>query len=132
MKSDGGVLRGLMMATILIVDDSAFARNALGLIIERGGHEVVGRAADGKSGVEMFKNLHPELVTLDFLMDGKNGEAVLEEIIEFDPDAKVIMISGSGDYTVEKAALQSGAKDFVEKPFMQRDLLKAIDQVMAD
>ena len=118
------------MAKILIVDDSAFARNVLGSIIEKGGHEVVGRAADGESGLEMFKSLHPELVTLDFLMEGKNGEATLGEIIEHDPRAKVIMISGSGDHTVEKQALQTGAKDFVEKPFMQRDLLKAIDQVM--
>jgi two-component system chemotaxis response regulator CheY len=119
------------MAKILIVDDSAFARNTLGMIIENGGHEVVGRAADGKSGVEMFKSLHPEVVTLDFLMDGKDGETVLEEIMEFDPKAKVIMISGSGDYTVQKTALKTGAKDFVEKPFLQRDLLNSIDQVMA-
>ena len=118
------------MTKILIVDDSAFARNTLGMIIEKGGHEVVGRAADGESGLEMYKSLHPDLVTLDYLMEGKNGEAVLEEIIKHDPNAKVIMISGSGDYTVEKKAMKMGAKNFVEKPFMRRDLLKVIDQVM--
>ena len=119
------------MAKILIVDDSAFARNVLGLIIEKGGHEIIGRAADGKSGLEMFKNLHPEIVTLDFLMEGKNGETVLKEIIKHDPSAKVIMISGSGDHSVEKKAMKTGAKDFVEKLFMKRDILKAIDQVIA-
>ena len=119
------------MAKILIVDDSAFARNILGMIIEKGGHEIVGRAKDGESAVKLFKSLHPELVTLDYLMTGKNGETILEEIIEHDPNAKVVMISGSGDYTVEKRARESGAKDFVGKPFMQRDLLKVIDQVMA-
>jgi len=120
------------MAKVLIVDDSAFARNDLGRIIEQGGHEVIGRAKDGESAVELFKSLHPELVTLDYLMSGKNGETVLEEIIEADPAAKVVMISGSGDYTVEKRALETGAKEFVSKPFMQRDLLKVIDQVMAN
>lgn len=120
------------MAKVLIVDDSAFARNVLGRIIEQGGHEVVGRAKDGDSAMELFKNLHPELVTLDYLMTGKNGEAILEEIIETDPSARVVMISGSGDYTVEERTLESGAKDFVSKPFMQRDLLKVIDKVMAN
>lgn len=112
------------------MDDSAFARNTLRIIAEKGGHEVVGRAADGDSGLKMYKRLNPELVTLDFLMAGKNGVAVLEEIIEHDPSAKVIMISGSGDNTVPTKALKSGAKDFVEKSFMQRDLLKVIDHVM--
>ena len=118
------------MAKILIVDDSAFARNVLGRIIEEGGHEVIGRAKDGDSAVKLFKNLHPELVTLDYLMKGKNGDTILEEIIECDPDARVVMISGSGDYTVEERARKTGAKDFVGKPFMQRDLLKVIDRVM--
>lgn len=119
------------MAKVLIVDDSAFARNVLGRIIEQGGHEVIGRAKDGESAVKLFKTLHPELVTLDYLMTGKDGEAILEEIIETDPSARVVMISGSGDYTVETRARKSGARDFVSKPFMQRDLLKVIDQVMA-
>jgi len=119
------------MAKILIVDDSAFARNILGRIVEEGGHEVIGRAKDGESAVELFKRLHPELVTLDYLMAGKNGEAILEEIIKHDPNAKVVMISGSGDYTVEQRVREAGAKDFVAKPFMQRDLLKVIDHVMA-
>ncbi len=100
------------------------------MIVERAGHEVVGRAGDGEQAVELFKSLHPELVTLDFLMPGKNGEAVLEEIIQLDPSAKVIMISGSGDYTIGEKALQTGAKVFVEKPHVQEDILKVINQVM--
>lgn len=129
---DGCEQIGVEMAKILIVDDSAFARNVLGRIIEQGGHEVIGRAKDGESAVKLFKTLHPELVTLDYLMKGKDGETILEEIIEYDPKAKVVMISGSGDYTVEVKARETGAKDFVGKPFMQRDLLKVIDQVMAN
>jgi len=127
---DGCDFESSKMAKILIVDDSAFARNVVGRIIEAGGHEVIGRAKDGESAVKLFKNLHPELVTLDYLMKGKNGDTILKELIECDPNAKVVMISGSGDYTVEERVRRTGAKDFVGKPFMQRDLLRVIDQVM--
>lgn len=120
------------MAKILIVDDSAFARNCLERIFREGGHEVVGSAKDGDSALELFNRLHPELVTLDYLMEGKNGTAILEEIIETDPSAKVVMISGSGDYSIEQRARRAGARDYVSKPLMQRKLLKVIDQVLAD
>ena len=118
------------MAKILIVDDSAFARSSISMIVENGGHEVVGRAEDGDQAMHMYKSLHPELVTLDYLMDGMNGEEVLREMIQHDPEAKVIMLSGSGDHAIEETALQTGAKVFLEKPNMYMNLLKVIDQVM--
>ncbi|MCH7507775.1 MAG: response regulator [Proteobacteria bacterium] len=120
----------MKMVKILIVDDSAFARNSISMMVESGGHEVVGRAEDGEQALKLFKSLHPELVMLDYLMPGKNGEVVLKEIIQHDPSARVIMISGSGDKTIEERALQTGAKVFVKKPCVPRDLLKVIDQVM--
>ena len=118
------------MAKILIVDDSAFARNSLRVIVESGGHAVVGRARNAEQALTLFKSLSPELVLLDYLMAGKSGEVVLKEIIQHKPGARVIMVSGSGDYTIEERALQNGAKAFLEKPNMKRDLLKVIDQVM--
>ena len=118
------------MAKILIVDDSAFMRNSLGMIVESGGHEVVGSAGDGKLAMELFKSLHPELVTLDYLMADISGETVLEEMILHDPGARVIMISGSGDQEFQARAMQRGAKVFLQKPCSQREILQAIDQVM--
>lgn len=118
------------MAKILIVDDSAFTRNTLGTYCESGGHEVVGRAENAEEALTLFKTLRPELVTLDYLMPGKSGEVVLEEIIQCDPSARVIMVSGSGDNTLEERALQTGAKFFMEKPFAKNDVLNVIDQVM--
>ena len=118
------------MAKILIVDDSAFARNSIKMICERAGHKAVGRAGDAKQALKLFKTLHPELVILDYLMAGKDGEAILKEIIRHDPGARVIMISGSRDKNIEERFLQAGAKVFMTKPWVQRDLLKVIDQVM--
>ena len=67
---------------------------------------------------------------LDYLMVGKNGMVVLKEIIQHDPSARVIMLSGSGDSTIEERALQIGAKLYMEKPVVQKDILKVIDQVL--
>ena len=118
------------MAKILIVDDSAFARNSLKVIVEQGGHEVIGGAENGKQALCLFNTLQPELVTLDFLMNGENGNEVLEELIQIDPGAKVIMISGMGDPAIPERALKSGAKSFLAKPYDQRVVLQTIDQVL--
>jgi len=119
------------MAKVLIVDDSAFTRNLLRRICESGGHEVVGQAANAEQAMTLFKELKPELVTLDYLMPDKSGEEVLEEMIQLDPEARVIMISGSGDNIIEKKALQTGAKVYLEKHTAQREILAVIDRVMA-
>jgi two-component system chemotaxis response regulator CheY len=118
------------VSRILIVDDSRFARNRLKLIFERGGHEVVGDADCGDKALELFEKLRPDLVTLDYLMDGKNGEEVLHEIMAFDPDARVIMVSGSGDHNIERQLLEAGAKLFVTKLRSQEYFLNAVDRVM--
>jgi len=120
------------MAKILIVDDSAFARNNLKRIVEKGGHEVAGLAENGEQALNLFKNLDPELVMLDYLMKGKSGMEVLKEIIQYDPDAKIIMVSGLGDSTIDEEALETGAKFFVRKPYAHTNILKIIDQVMGN
>ncbi len=118
------------MARILIVDDSPFARNVLRKMVESGGHEVVGRAGDAEQALKLFKSLRPELVTLDYLMTSESGEAILKEIIQHDPSARVIIITGAGDHGLEERVLRGGAKVLYEKPCVPRDLLKVIDQVM--
>lgn len=120
------------MTKILIVDDSAFARNKLRICVEQGGHEVVGLAKDGEQALDLFKTLHPELVILDYLMPNKNGIEILREVTQIDPDVKVIMVSGTHDHTIEEKALKDGAKVYVEKLRPPKDLLKAIDKVVGN
>ena len=105
-------------------------RARLRVMFESGGHEVVGQALNGEQALELFASLHPEIVTLDFLMADKNGEEVLKEMVQQDPEARVIMISGSGDHTIEERTLEAGAKLYMEKPIVQREILEVIDQVM--
>jgi len=112
------------------VDDSAFARNTLRAIVQTAGHEVVGCAENADQAIDLFKSLQPELVLLDYLMPGRSGEDVLKEIIRDDPAAKVIMISGSGDLTIQKNAVKHGAKVFLRKPFRYEQILETICDVM--
>lgn len=118
------------MARVLIVDDSAFARNSLKMIVEGGGHEVVGRAENGREALDLFTTLQPEVVTLDYLMSGETGNEVLAELIQIDPSARVIMISGMGDPAIQDEAMQSGAKFFLAKPYDEGDVLRMINQAL--
>jgi two-component system chemotaxis response regulator CheY len=118
------------MAKILIVDDSSFTRHLLGVIVKMGGHEVVGLAEDGHQAFGLFESLKPDLVTLDWMMPSKSGEAVLKKIIQYDPAAKVIMITGWANKRIEERLLEAGAMAFLEKHNVQQDLLNVIDRVM--
>jgi two-component system chemotaxis response regulator CheY len=118
------------MARVLIVDDSAFARHRLQQIFEEGGHEVVGSTGQAGSALSLYQAMTPDLVTMDHVMEEKPGETVLHEILQFDPAARVIMISGSNDTTLEQRVLEAGAKAFVEKFNTNMDLLEIINRVM--
>ena len=118
------------MARILIVDDSAFARNSLKVIMEGAGHEVIGHAENGREALNLFTSLQPELVTLDYLMAGENGHQVLEKIMGIDASAKVIMVSGMGDPAIQEQALRAGARCFLAKPYEEEYVLKVIEQVL--
>lgn len=118
------------MAKILIVDDSPFTRHLLGVILKTGGHEVIGVAADGKEAFEQYKALRPDIVTLDWMMPSKSGEAVLKKIIQYHPYARAIMITGWANKTIEERVLEVGAKAFIEKSNVQKDLLLVIERVL--
>lgn len=118
------------MAKILIVDDSPLTLHLLGVLVERGGHEVIGVAVDGREAFEQYKALRPDIVTLDWMMPSKSGEAVLKKIIQFHPYAKAIMITGWADKSIEDRILAAGAKAFLQKSQVQNDLLRIIDEVL--
>lgn len=105
------------MANVLIVDDSRTSRRILRVIIEDMGNTVIGEAVNGDEGVAMFKELNPDIVTLDITMPVKDGVAALKEIMEINPKAKVIMVTAAGQKGNVVEAIKMGAFEFVTKPF---------------
>ena len=111
---------------ILVVDDASFVRMALGQILMEDGHEIVGEAADGVEAIEKYKLLKPDLVTMDITMPVMGGIDSLKGIIQFDPNAKVIMCSAMGQQEFVFQAIEAGALDFIVKPFDKERIKKAI------
>ena len=111
---------------ILVVDDASFVRMALGQILMEDGHEIVGEAADGVEAIEKYKLLRPDLVTMDITMPVMGGIDSLKGIIQFDPNAKVIMCSAMGQQEFVFQAIEAGALDFIVKPFDKERIKEAI------
>ena len=105
------------MAKILIVDDSRTSRKILRTILESAGHEVVGEAVDGVDGVNKFRELSPEITTLDITIPNMDGLEALKEIKKINANAKIIMVTAAGQQSKMVEAIKSGASEFVTKPF---------------
>jgi len=120
-----------MSKRILIVDDAAFMRMMIKDILEKNGYDVVGEASDGAQAVEKFKELNPDLVTMDITMPEVDGIAALKQIRAMDPNAKVIMCSAMGQQAMVIDAIQAGAKDFIVKPFQADRVLEAIKKTLS-
>jgi len=113
------------MKTVLIVDDSAVMRRMMRDVVTTNGYLVIGEAKNGKLGVEKFKELKPDIVTMDVTMDEMNGIDALRQIKKNDPMAKVVMVSSMGQSIIVKEALLLGARGFILKPFDKQQILDA-------
>jgi two-component system chemotaxis response regulator CheY len=119
-----------MAKRVLIADDAFFMRRILRDILTEAGYEVAGEAKTGVEAVEMYKELAPDLVTLDIVMPEKTGIEAVKAIMEYDPEAIILMCSGMGQRAMVREAIRSGAKDFVVKPFEKSKVLGAIEAVL--
>ena len=118
------------MPTVLIVDDAMFMRVTLGNMLKEWGFEIVGEAANGKEAIEKYRELKPDLVTMDITMPVMSGLDAIKEIIPEFPDAKIIMITALGQKRIIVDTIKHGAKDFITKPFTPEQLKSVIDNVM--
>jgi len=109
---------GYMGARVLIVDDAAFMRMMLRDILTKNGYEVAGEAENGAQAVERYKEVKPDLVTMDITMPEMDGITAVREIKKIDPAAKIVMVSAMGQQAMVIEAIQAGAIDFVVKPFL--------------
>ena len=98
---------------ILISDDSILARKQLKDILSQFGTPTFLEAANGQ---DIYKKESPSLVFLDIVMPIKDGNAVIHEITDFDPDATIIIVSSVGTQSQLREAIEAGASDFIQKP----------------
>jgi len=121
------------MANIMIVDDSKFMRKILSDILIEAGHRIVGEAENATEAAELYRQLKPDLVTLDYVMpeiEGTNAISALKAMIEMDPRAKVVMVSAMGQHEVMGECIQAGARDFITKPFRPPDVAGAVGRIL--
>jgi two-component system chemotaxis response regulator CheY len=105
-------------------------RTLLADILTQSGFEVIGEAETGVQAIERYKQLRPDLVTMDIVMPDMGGIDAVREITKFDAEARILMCSAMGQQALVVEAIQAGAKDFVVKPFQPSRVLEAVQRVM--
>jgi two-component system chemotaxis response regulator CheY len=126
LRKDGQAIR------YLIVDDSVFARKNLSRMVESFGGEVAGEASDGNAAIGEYDRVHPDLVLMDITMPQMEGIEAAERIVRQHPEARIVMVSSVGYQENIVAALQRGARHFVQKPVKAEVLYEVIKYVMGD
>ncbi len=119
-----------MAKNILICDDAAFMRMMIKDILTKNGYNIAGEAENGAKAVEKYVETKPDLVLMDITMPEMDGIQALKKIKEEDANACVIMCSAMGQQAMVIEAIQSGAKDFIVKPFQAERVLEAVKKVV--
>ena len=118
------------MAKIMICDDAAFMRMMIKDILTKNGYEIAAEAENGAVAVEKYSEAKPDLVLMDITMPDMDGIQALKKIKEIDPAANIIKCSAMGQQAMVIEAIQSGAKDFIVKPFQAERVLEAVKKVI--
>jgi two-component system, chemotaxis family, chemotaxis protein CheY len=116
----------------LVVDDSVFARKNLAKMINTFGGEVAGEAGDGCTAITEYARTKPDIVLMDITMPQMEGIEAVERIVRQHPEARIIMVSSVGYQDNILAALQKGARHFVQKPVKPDVLYEIIRYVLTD
>lgn len=119
------------MATVLIVDDSKTSRRMLGDVLRNMGLEVIGEAVNGEDGFLKYKELRPDIVTMDITMPVMSGLESLLLIKHEDENARVVMITAAGQKNNLMAAVKAGAEEFLTKPLEEEEIRRVIGELAA-
>ncbi len=119
-----------MAHRVLVCDDAIFMRTMISDILSGAGYDVVGEAETGVQAIERYRELKPDLVTMDIVMPDMGGIDAVREICKGDANAKILMCSAMGQQALVVEAIQAGAKDFVVKPFQPSRVLEAVQRVL--
>lgn len=119
------------MARVMVVDDAQFIRMRVTKLLTEHGYEVI-EATDGSAAVQTYRSAKPDAVLMDITMTKKDGIAALAEIRQFDPQARVIMLTALGQQAILLRAMELGAKDFLVKPYDSERILRALHKVLKE
>ncbi len=119
-----------MAKNIMICDDAAFMRMMIKDILTKNGYNVAAEAENGAKAVEKYSEIKPDLVMMDITMPEMDGIQALKKIKEMDPKATVIMCSAMGQQAMVIESIQSGAKDFIVKPFQADRVIEAVKKAV--
>lgn len=117
------------MSKLLIIDDSPFIAREVETILAGHDYEIVGHAKNGERGIEMYKELNPDVVTLDIIMPGIDGVETAQRLLEFDSDARIVMMSSLCDFDTLREIHEMNLEYLVAKPIEPDKLLEALDAV---
>ena len=117
------------MKRVLIVDDAAFMRMSIRNMLMNHDFEIVGEAENGLMAIEKYKELQPDIVTLDITMPEMDGLQALRVIKKLDPAASIVMVSALGQEARMKEAIIYGAKGFIVKPFKEEIIVSALSKL---
>jgi two-component system chemotaxis response regulator CheY len=119
------------MLKLLVVDDAPHVLKALRDTLEARGYEVH-EAVNGEEALTRYREVNPDVVLMDILMPKMDGVSATRNIINYDPDAKIIAVTAVGKRGLEKECIEAGASGFVMKPFKTKDLIDTINSLGKD
>ena len=117
---------------VLIVDDARLLRQMLKDLLVSDGFTIAGEARDGEEAVQLYRELKPDLVTMDVMMPRTNGVEATREILASDRNARIVMVSSVGQESLIAEAIEAGACAYVLKPFSRDDVLAATRRALED
>ena len=116
-----------MAVSVLVVDDDKDTREVFGTMLEMNDFDVVGKGKDGKEAQELYVELHPDVVLLDIMMPNYDGFYAMEKIKNFDPDAKIVVVTGDLTEKTAKRLRDLGAIEMLYKPYEIDDVAKVVN-----
>ena len=118
--------------TVLIVDDATIIRLMLRKMFTKNGITVVAEAEDGEEAVRFYQSASPDFVTMDITMPGMDGITATRKIMQYDPKARIVMVSALGQESKVREAITAGAKDFIVKPLKEDRIMSSVRRVLIE
>lgn len=116
---------------IMLVDDTKFMRMMLANILKPKGYEIIAEAGDGLEAVDKYKQLKPDLVTMDVVMPHMDGIEAVRNIVASDSGARVIMVTAVGQDSKVKEAIEAGARGYIVKPFQAPQVIEEVEKILS-